>query len=204
MRTKLRDGERKILETRTHWVTVLRPFLVFSLAVALFVVSFVLLREANVWTRIARWACGVLLAVAAAFFFYAEWFRRRDIWAVTNFRVIDEQGILKLSSKESPLEKINNLSYEQSLIGRLLNFGNVEIQTAAEQGATVYRKVKGPKKLKDAVARAREDHGREIQRLFAGPAAEEPKRVCPFCAETVKAHARVCRFCGRDLPPQRS
>lgn len=25
-------------------------------------------------------------------------------------------------------------------------------------------------------------------------------RVCPFCAETVKAAAIVCRFCGRDLP----
>jgi hypothetical protein len=25
-------------------------------------------------------------------------------------------------------------------------------------------------------------------------------RQCPFCAETVKQQALVCRFCGRDLP----
>jgi hypothetical protein len=25
-------------------------------------------------------------------------------------------------------------------------------------------------------------------------------RKCPFCAEIVKAEAKVCRFCGRDLP----
>lgn len=33
-------------------------------------------------------------------------------------------------------------------------------------------------------------------------------RVCPFCAETIKADAKVCRFCGRELPaatpPQRA
>lgn len=26
-------------------------------------------------------------------------------------------------------------------------------------------------------------------------------RKCPFCAESVKRDAIVCRFCGRDLPP---
>lgn len=26
-------------------------------------------------------------------------------------------------------------------------------------------------------------------------------RKCPHCAEIVKAEAKVCRFCGRDLEP---
>jgi hypothetical protein len=31
-------------------------------------------------------------------------------------------------------------------------------------------------------------------------ADEGPTRACPFCAETIKRAAKVCRFCGRELP----
>jgi tetratricopeptide (TPR) repeat protein len=33
------------------------------------------------------------------------------------------------------------------------------------------------------------------------PVNEAATRECPFCAETIKAAALLCRFCGRELPP---
>jgi len=208
MRTKVRDGERKIMETRAHWITVAKPFLLFLLAAVLLVLSFVLMKEPGGFRSLARWACGILWVVAGLYFAYCEWFRRRDIWAVTNLRVIDEQGVFTLYTKESPLEKINNLSYRQTIPGRLLKYGDVEIQTAAEQGATIYRKVLRPKLLKDTIARCRDEYGREVKVIHSlvEEASSEKKpgadmRICPSCAESVKAEAKVCRHCGRDLPP---
>jgi hypothetical protein len=38
------------------------------------------------------------------------------------------------------------------------------------------------------------------ERAGPAPSTNGPSRDCPFCAETIKAAAKVCRFCGRDLP----
>lgn len=48
-------------------------------------------------------------------------------------------------------------------------------------------------RIKDLIEAAQTQH-------LAGHAEEGPTKVCPFCAETIKQAARVCRFCGRELP----
>src|ERR1700690_4407482 len=149
MRTPLQKGEKILLVTYTSWTALVLPFLV---SLALVVVGIVIvLRVPSVW--------GWLVSVLGVIYWlmrYATW--KVNIWVVTNFRVVDEAGLLTHYAKESPLDKINNISYDQTVAGRLFNYGHVEIQTAAEAGATDYYNVNHPKRLKDTITAAQAEY----------------------------------------------
>ena len=149
MRTPLQKGEKVLLVTYSSWTVLLAPFLVALalLALAIFII----------WRY--TWAYAWLIALAGIGYFllrYAIW--KVDIWVVTNFRVIDEGGLFSHYAKESPLDKINNVSYDQTIAGRLFNFGHVEIQTAAEIGATDSYNVNHPRRLKDTITAAQAEY----------------------------------------------
>ena len=97
--------------------------------------------------------------------------RKFDIWIVTNKRVVDEWGVFSRNAKESPLGKINNVSCRQSIIGRLLGYGDVQIQTAAEQGATVNKFVNSPERLKTVIFDVQEKYkaNRDNDRITTAP-----------------------------------
>ncbi len=146
MRTPLQKGEKVLLVTRTSWITLIVPALValVGLVIAYFIDFF-------------GWGLAVSIPLLLYFLYkYLEW--RVNLWGVTNCRVIDETGLLSHYAKESPLEKINNVSYDQSLFGRIFNYGHVEIQTAAEIGSTDYYNVHEPKLLKDTITLAQADY----------------------------------------------
>lgn len=205
MRSTLRANEQVLLITRQHWVGLIPPALALLAAAVLAGLLGWGVPEVGGW--------GALLLVAPLL--WLGWHllaRRYDIWIVTDRRVIDEAGVLSVSAKESPLSKINNVAYQQGLLGRLLGYGDVQIQTAAEMGATTYSRVAGPGRLKDAIMRAQElqqERGAALQGqqlVHAGVAASSlaaagDSRTCPFCAELIKAKATICRFCQRELPP---
>ena len=87
--------------------------------------------------------------------------RNNNLWVVTNLRVIDELGVFSNNSKETPLDKINNISYSQSLLGKMFNYGNVKIRSAAVGGVTAYKMVEKPKLLKDTIFQYQELYKQE-------------------------------------------
>lgn len=149
MRTPLQKGEKILLVTYSSWTTLVMPVLLALLGIA--AALLIVVRSGSAWGWLAA-----VLGIGYWFIKYFSW--KVNIWVVTNLRVIDETGLLSHYAKESPLEKINNVSYDQTIWGRLFNYGHVEIQTAAEVGATDYYNVQHPKRLKDTITTAQSEH----------------------------------------------
>jgi len=146
MRTPLQKGEKILLVTYTSWVSLIGP----ALAALIFAGGGIWLTKFSAYT--------LLISLVAIIYFAVRYFQwKANIWVVTSSRVIDQSGLLQHFAKESPLEKINNVSYDQGIWGRILNFGHVEIQTAAGAGATNYYNVNHPRRLKDTITQAQAD-----------------------------------------------
>ena len=145
MRTELKNEEQLLIVIRHHWLNLVLPSLAWVLLTVLLFV-FVPVKIALI---------SALVTALYPIYLILEW--KYNIWAVTTMRVIDESGFFSRYSKESPLDKINNVEYDQSIWGRMFGYGDVEIQTAAEMGDTTYKMIHYPKLLKDTITHAQEE-----------------------------------------------
>ncbi len=145
MRTVLKQDEKKLLIIRQHWIKLVLPFLAWLIAAVLLILF--------------AGTTGLIITLVAALYpmyEYLNW--KNNLWCITNLRVVDESGFFGRYSKESPLDKINNVEYDQTIWGRIFGYGNVDIQTAAELGETTYHLIHHPKLLKDTITHAQEEY----------------------------------------------
>lgn len=101
--------------------------------------------------------CGVIsfLVLLSAFFDYIRW--NNEEYVVTDHRVIQVRGILNKKVVDSSLEKINDVELHQSWLGRIFDFGDIEILTAADSGVGGMRKIARPLDFKRAMLEAKQE-----------------------------------------------
>jgi len=86
------------------------------------------------------------------------WWWRTQEFLVTNFRLVLAWGIINKSASDSSLEKINDAQLEISWLGRLLDYGSLEVLTAAPiQGADMLNRLHHAKDFKKAMMTAKHD-----------------------------------------------
>lgn len=176
--TLLADGESIVLRTKQHWLSL---FLEARWAVALWAAAIVLLVAIGIFNlsggpaQIAGGAALVCLIVGLLIFGYNYWQWWAQDYIVTNRRLMKVTGIINKRSADSSLEKINDAVLEQNLLGRILNYGDLDILTAADQAVDSYRMLKGPKEFKRVMLNQK--HGLEME--YQGVRPSPPMRSSP-------------------------
>jgi len=131
----LQPGERLLYSTNEHWMY-------FLPAIAAWIVAFAFLVlwrffEADALALVCL-AFAAVAGLAALYWTATAWFHR---WTtetdVTNMRVVHKTGFIKRDTFEMSLDKVESVDVNQSVLGRLLNYGDLTIQGVGEGTQTI-------------------------------------------------------------------
>ena len=126
----LQPGEKLLYSTNLHWVFYLSGLVGWIVAIALLMGSQMVLQGTLVLLCLA----GAGVAALVAFYLsFRAWFKR---WTtetdVTSLRVVHKEGFIKRRTFEMSLDKVESVDVNQSILGRILNYGDVTIRGVGE------------------------------------------------------------------------
>ena len=156
LKNLLGNNEKITFVTRQHWLVLLDQVLSKSLLIVGMVILITL-----IW-RIWLPHLPVAFAYLLLFLPLLGLLRNVLIWTnrqyvVTDWRVIQISGVFNKDVSDSSLEKVNDVKLDQSFLGRLFDYGDLEILTASELGANQFTHVGQPVRLKTAMMNAKEE-----------------------------------------------
>jgi uncharacterized membrane protein YdbT with pleckstrin-like domain len=77
--------------------------------------------------------------------------------------VVESTGVLSKRVADSSLEKLTDVVLKQSIVGRMLDYGDIEVLTAAAgAGINYLRQIRKPMQFKTAMVNAKEELEHEM------------------------------------------
>jgi uncharacterized membrane protein YdbT with pleckstrin-like domain len=131
----LQPDEKVLYSTNLHWIFYLPAITAWLLALVLLILSRETLNEGVVLLCVSASA---VVALVALYWTLRAWFHR---WTtetdVTNMRVVHKSGFIQRRTFEMSLDKVESVDVTQSILGRILNYGDVTILGVGEGKETI-------------------------------------------------------------------
>jgi uncharacterized membrane protein YdbT with pleckstrin-like domain len=162
-------NEQVLFLTRQHWSVLAAEILSESVLTLALIVLVSLVW--NLWGS-ALAALGYLVLIFPLVSLTRDvllWSNRQFV--ITNRRVIQVAGVVHKDVIDSSLEKVNDVKMEQTALGRLLDYGDLEILTASELGVNLFHRIAHPIQFKTAMLNAREQLERAASPVVSKPGA---------------------------------
>jgi hypothetical protein len=203
--TLLSEGEVIVHRARQHWLALIldarAAVVLFVLGIALLLAVAFLNPDPSLGQLISV-AALVCLAIALVLFGYKWWQWWAQDYMVTNRRLMKVTGILNKRSSDSSLEKINDAVLEQNVLGRIMNYGDLDILTASsESGIDYFRMLNGAKEFKRVMLNQK--HALETGYMYERPPSP-PLRAEPMDMNGERGGSTVGAQSSEPAPPNPS
>jgi len=137
--------EVMVLDLHPHWWRFVKPSLVLLAAVAAIAYNNEIpnefLKDLALIIAQAITALAILNLAAKAL----KWYRTHFV--LTSQRVIFQSGVIARTRVEISLHKINLINFHQSVFERLINAGDIVIESGAEDGVETFNDVPDPQQV---------------------------------------------------------
>ena len=172
--SKLLPGENLVLKSHPHWITIVGNLVIPAvLVIAVLVADFTLLNPDNFYVPKLRTFLTLGVVALGILWVAIVWIAWQSItYTLTDQRIKIERGILSRQEKLIAIDRVQDVSTQKSLIGRMLGYGHVQIESAGEVGSEVFRDVPSPDRLRDEIFVQSEK-----RRGGVGPTAPTPPAV---------------------------
>jgi uncharacterized membrane protein YdbT with pleckstrin-like domain len=169
----LNDGEEVVLDLNPHWWFFAGPAAALVLAIAATVA--VVAVELPIWLQYG------LLGITAINLLWL--LARLARWATTNFvvttdRLIYRSGVIAKKGLEIPLERVNNIHFNQGVFERMLRSGDLLIESGGERGQQSFSNIRRPAMVQNEIYRQMEAaQARDADRMAGRRELSIPEQI---------------------------
>src|SRR6266404_5108141 len=120
----LQPGEKVLYSTNAHWIFYVPAIAAWIVALFLFLLS----RQTTTESIVLLWlAASAVVALVALYWTLKAWFHR---WTT-------KTGFIKRRTFEMSLDKVESVDVNQSILGRIFNYGDVTVRGVGEGAETI-------------------------------------------------------------------
>ncbi len=157
LESMLGDLEKIEYVTRQHWFLLVSSIILEIILILVFLAATVTIAILYPQFSLIAVAIGfflILIPIATMTRDILSWSNHQYI--VTNRRVIQISGVIDKTVTNSSLEKVNDVKMTQSALGRLFDYGDIEILTASELGVNLFKRIERPIQFKTSMLNAKQ------------------------------------------------
>lgn len=165
----LADDEQVAKHLHPHWITLVAPVLTFVAtgAVGAYLAAIIPDGRFQNPARLAILGVAVVVLLFLVLVPVLAW--RTTHYVITTHRVLIRTGILNHTGRDIPLQRINDVAFEQTLWDRLLGAGSLTVESAGERGQETLQNIPHSDRVQQLINRMiEEDHDRRTRDAFAG------------------------------------